>query len=137
MFASLLHMGQTVPKEPLRETFQAEKAKVFWAFAGIQIPSAPPSSPSVFGHLGESLEIYACARVSAPRWTQRKLQNRASPSYGKIGGGFWNFVRRFGEDPDPWERDNWVREQTKLLHENRPSLTDLLQFIISELDRND
>ena len=28
----------------------------------VQIPLSPPSSPSVFGHLGESLEIYACAR---------------------------------------------------------------------------
>jgi hypothetical protein len=58
-------------------------------------------------------------------------------SYGNIGGGFWNFIRRFGEDPDPWERENWVRERTKLLHENTPALTGLLQFIIGELDRND
>jgi hypothetical protein len=27
----------------------------------VQIRPSPPSSPSGFGHLGESLEIYACA----------------------------------------------------------------------------
>ncbi len=33
--------GETVPKEPLWETFRSEKPKVFWAFVGVQIPSAP------------------------------------------------------------------------------------------------
>jgi hypothetical protein len=39
---SLPHMGQTVPKRPLWDTFRTEKPKVFWAFCGVQIPSAPP-----------------------------------------------------------------------------------------------
>jgi len=47
MFASLPHVGQTVPEEPLRETFQDEKAKVFWAFPGVQIPSHVASSIDV------------------------------------------------------------------------------------------
>src|SRR6266849_7194382 len=39
---SLPHVGQTVPKRPLWGTFRTEKPKVFWAFLGVQIPSAPP-----------------------------------------------------------------------------------------------
>ena len=38
-------MEQTVPKRPLWGTFRAEKPKVFWAFLGVQTPSAPPLFP--------------------------------------------------------------------------------------------
>src|ERR1700735_2385335 len=31
-------VGQTVPKQPLWDTFQPEKPKVFSAFSGVQIP---------------------------------------------------------------------------------------------------
>ena len=43
-------------KIPYLRAFSAQ-----WGPA-VQIPSAPPSSPSVFGPIGESLEIRACAR---------------------------------------------------------------------------
>jgi hypothetical protein len=33
-------VGQTGPKPPLWDTFRVEKPKVFWAFLGVQVPSA-------------------------------------------------------------------------------------------------
>jgi len=59
---SLPHVGQTVPKRPLRDTFRSEKPKIFWAFLGVQIPSAPPTSLSLIGHSRELSEIRASTR---------------------------------------------------------------------------
>jgi hypothetical protein len=38
----LAHVGQGRPRRPHWDTFRTEKLKVFWAFLGVQIPSAPP-----------------------------------------------------------------------------------------------
>ena len=53
-----------------KKTAQIGSYSAWWGPA-VQIPSAPPSSPSVFGPIGESLEIRACARVCNHSWTRR------------------------------------------------------------------
>ena len=87
------------PKNPakLADNF----AEILKARPCVQIPSAPPSSPSVLVLAGESPEKRACARVCARTWGQRKLQIRTSPQNRAkvIRSPFWK-----GAPPQPLAR---------------------------------
>ena len=50
---SLPQVGQTTPIQP---QLRCEKPKVFYVFARVQIPSAPPSSPAGFPTISENRE---------------------------------------------------------------------------------
>src|SRR5437879_5633562 len=72
-----LKLCPTWGKLPRNSHFQPhlrdEKAKGFYVFARVQIPSAPPSSLALLRHSGESLKIRA--------WT-RQFRSIADPENG-------------------------------------------------------
>jgi len=86
-------VGQTVPKQPPRETFRSEKARLFWAFAWVQIPSAPPNFLCKLGAFLALLPLEGATEgQTAPIRNRRSRFSRAprrQPHHPRSSGGLW------------------------------------------------